>query len=327
MNMAVSQTLLRVENLSKHFSLHHGLFSSAGPALTAIDNISFTIDAGQVLGLVGESGSGKSTLGRAIIQLIRADSGRVLFHGQDLCHADQRQLRRTRKSIQIIFQDPLAALSPRRTILQTLLEPLEQFDPRNRTQHRKKCAQALDTVGLDPGILARLPHQLSSGQRQRICIARAVLTDPELIIADEAVSALDVSVQAQILALIRKLQSERGIAFIFISHDLSVISQVADVVGVMFQGQIVESAPVESLFSQPSHPYTKELLAAIPDPDPSVAMSVVNINAGLSRTSCSGGCVFADRCSRVMPGCRETEPETVALDGNPGHYVKCHLYT
>ena len=327
MTTHANPALLKVENLSKVFRLHHGLFSSTGPALTAIDNISFTIEAGQILGLVGESGSGKSTLGRAILQLIKPDSGRVLFRGQDLCRTDHRQLRRARKHIQVIFQDPLAALSPRRTIFQSLLEPLEQFDPENRPEHRQKCIDILATVGLDNSILARLPHQLSSGQRQRICIARAVLTEPELIIADEAVSALDVSVQAQILELIRKLQSQRGIAFIFISHDLSVIPQVADHVGVMFQGQILESAPVESLFSQPSHPYTRELLAAVPDPDPAVAMSVVDINTGLTRASRSACCVFADRCSRVMGKCRETEPETLALDDNPGHYVKCHLYT
>ena len=327
MSTASSPVLLKVEGLSKRFSLHHGLFSHSGPVLTAIEDISFTVESGQVHGLVGESGSGKSTLGRAILQLIRPDSGKVLFHGQDLCLASRRQLRRTRKNIQVIFQDSLAALSPRRTVAQTLLEPLDQFALGDRSQRREKCDKVLETVGLDRSVLARLPHQLSSGQRQRICIARAVLTDPDLIIADEAVSALDVSVQAQVLELIRKLQSERGIAFIFISHDLSIIPQVADLVSVMFQGQIVESAPVDSLFSQPSHPYTQELLAAIPDPDPSVTMSVVDVNAGLSRESRSGSCVFADRCSRLMPHCRKAEPKTMALENQPRHHVKCHLFS
>jgi oligopeptide/dipeptide ABC transporter ATP-binding protein len=248
-----------------------------------------------------------------------------MFRGRDLCTLGRRELRRTRKKIQIIFQDPSAALSPRRNILQTLLEPLEHFEIGDRTERVRRCEQALDTVGLDSGVLTRLPHQLSSGQKQRIGIARAVLTEPDLIIADEAISALDVSVQAQILELVRKLRADYGIAFMFITHDLSVIPQVADVVSVMFQGQIVESAPVESLFSRPSHPYTQELLAAIPDPDPSVAMSAVEVRAGLSRKARSRGCVFADRCSRLMQVCRETEPRNLRLETDHRHHVKCHL--
>ena len=319
--------LLQVEDLSKRFNLRQGLFAGGGPSLTAIDQVSFGIETGQIYGLVGESGSGKSTLGRAILQLIKADSGKVWFHGKNLCVANTRELNTIRKKLQVIFQDSSAALSPRRTILQSLLEPLERFKMGGRTQRRQMCEQVLETVGLNDEVLGRLPHQLSSGQRQRIGIARAVLTEPDLIIADEAVSALDVSVQAQVLELIRKLQSERGIAFLFISHDLAVISQVANVVGVMFQGQIVESAPVDSLFRQPSHPYTQELLAAIPNPDPTVLMSTVHIKAGLSREAQTRGCVFANRCASVMPQCHVQAPPVHSLETVEHHHVKCHLYS
>jgi oligopeptide/dipeptide ABC transporter ATP-binding protein len=317
---------LTVEGLSKQFSLKQGLMARRGPALTAIDNVSLEIEKGQIYGLVGESGSGKSTLGRAILQLVRPDSGKVIFRGHDLCQISQQKMRQTRKRLQIIFQDPLAALSPRRTVLQTLLEPLEQFKMGPPGEWREKCTQVLETVGLDQNVLGRLPSQLSSGQRQRIGIARAILTGPDLIVADEAVSALDVSVQAQILDLVRMLQNDHGIAFMFITHDLAVIPQVADVVGVMFQGQIVESAPVRSLFEQPSHPYTQQLLAAIPDPDPNVIMPEINITTGLSREVHTGGCVFADRCMKVMEKCKTHEPRRVPLESTRQHHVKCYLY-
>ncbi|MFT5138800.1 MAG: oligopeptide/dipeptide ABC transporter ATP-binding protein [Lysobacterales bacterium] len=318
------EKLLVVEQLSKHFGLKNGLFSRRGPSLPAIDQVSLQIDAGQIYGLVGESGSGKSTLGRAILQLIKPDAGKVFFRGEDLCQAQAGDLNIARKKMRFIFQDSSAALSPRRTILQSLLEPLEQYDTQDPSQHRAKCEEVLETVGLDQDVLGRLPHQLSSGQRQRIGIARAVLTGPDLIIADEAVSALDVSVQAQILDLIRKLRSDQGIAFLFISHDLAVISQVADVVGVMFKGQIVESAPMASLFEHPSHPYTQELLAAIPSPDPAITMKTVHVKAGLSREASTTACVFANRCASVMPQCRDTQPDNIAL-ASGDHFVKCHL--
>lgn len=326
MNRSSETPLLRVEGLSKRFSSHRGLFSDHGQELTAVDDVSFSINPGEIFGLVGESGSGKSTLGRAILQLVRPDSGEVLFHGRDLCRADKRHLRAVREKIQVIFQDPSAALSPRRTVLQTLMEPLDQFGIGEQETRLQKCARALATVGLDESVLHRLPRELSSGQRQRIGIARAVLTGPELVVADEAVSALDVSVQAQVLELMRNLRTEKGIAFLFISHDLAVIHQVADSVGVMFQGQIVESGPVHSLFSNPAHPYTRELLAAIPDPDPSVAMSTAGISPGLSRNAYRESCLFADRCSQVMPRCRQEAPASIPLASDPGHQVKCHLH-
>ena len=327
MSSASVAPILQVQDLSKHFYIRHGLFSRRGQTLTAIDRVSFNIEAGQIFGLVGESGSGKSTLGRVILQLIKADSGKILFKGKDLCAAGAKDMRLVRQKLQIIFQDPSAALSPRRTIGQTLLEPLDQFGLGKPADRHRKCAEVLDVVGMDRDVLARLPYQLSSGQRQRIGIARAVLTNPDLIIADEAVSALDVSVQAQILDLIRRLQTERGIAFLFISHDLAVIQQIADVVGVMFQGQLVESAPAEALFGQPSHPYTQALLAAVPDPDPSNRLGPALASAGLTRKTRVQACVFADRCSKTMQRCREKEPAEQRLGNDLQHRVKCHLYS
>jgi len=324
---AANAPLLQIQELSKHFPVRHGLFTRGGPALTAIDRVSLNIEAGQIFGLVGETGSGKSTLGRVILQLIKADSGRILFHGKDLCTAGAGDLCLARQKLQIIFQDASAALSPRRTIGQTLLEPLDQFGLGDRAERQQQCVAVLDTVGLDGDVLARLPHQLSSGQRQRIGIARAVLTNPDLIVADEAVSALDVSVQAQILDLIRHLQSDRGIAFLFISHDLAVVQQIADVVGVMLCGQIVESGPSDSLFRQPAHPYTQALLAAVPDPDPSTRPGPAPFSAGLSRQPQMQACVFADRCSKAMRICRLEEPQLLPLESNLQHRVKCYLYS
>jgi peptide/nickel transport system ATP-binding protein len=327
MTSSNSSDLLQVRNVSKHFSLRHGLFSRTGPALAALDDVSITIRPGQIFGLVGESGSGKSTLGRTILQLTKADSGSVHFHGQDLCTANASELNIARKKLQVIFQDPSSSLNPRRSIRQSLLEPLDQFGIGEKRQRESMCQEALNTVGLDTRIMDRMPRQLSSGQRQRVGIARAVLTKPDLIIADEAVSALDVSVQAQVLELIRKLRSELGIAFLFISHDLAVISQLADTVAVMFRGKIVESAPVDTLFGKPSHPYTQELLAAVPSPDPSIPIKAVTIRQGLSREAHVTGCAFASRCASVMPQCRNQAPGLASLESNSTHHVRCHLYT
>lgn len=318
-------SVLRVEKLSKRYPARRGLFSTGRPPQAAVEDASFEIPRAGIFGLVGESGSGKSTLGRCVLQLLRPDHGRVIFNGRDLCTASRHEMRAARGKLQIIFQDPLASLSPRRSVLQTLMEPLEQFENSARANWRTRCEQVLEMVGLDPEILPRLPQQLSSGQRQRVGIARAVLTRPDLIVADEAVSALDVSVQAQILNLVKTLRDEQGIAFLFISHDLAVIAQVADTVGVMFRGRIVESGSMEAVFRRPAHPYTRELLSAVPDPDPAVAFQPLRSTRLLSQGAGSG-CVFADRCPQVMERCREGRPASILLEAGSGHRVECLLH-
>jgi oligopeptide/dipeptide ABC transporter ATP-binding protein len=318
--------LLEVEDLVKRYAVRQGLFKSGGAQLAAVDRVSMALGRGQVFGLVGESGSGKSTLARCIVRLAGADSGRVRFNGVDMHGMGHRELLDARRRIQLIFQDPAAALSPRRTIRQTLTEPLDHFSIGRPEQRPGLVARALETVGLDAAALPRRPHQFSSGQRQRIGIARALLCEPELVIADEAVSALDVSVQAQILELILRLRAERGIAFLVISHDLAVIRQVADVIGVMYRGQLVETAACQALFDHPMHPYTRQLLAAVPDPDPSVRRDHPAGAAGLARLPAGAGCVFAHRCEQATDRCATAEPADVAHGNAAGHRVKCHLY-
>lgn len=325
MPQSACEPLLRVEGLSKRFAERPGLFSARGPRLTAVEDLSLEIPPGGIYGLVGESGSGKSTLARCILQLVRPDAGKVMFDGRDLCQATGAELRAARQKLQVIFQDPLSALSPRRTVLQSLLEPLEQFSKDQRRHWISRCHEVLDWVGLDREILPRLPQQLSSGQRQRVGFARALLTRPELIVADEAVSALDVSVQAQVLELVRRLRDEHGIAFLFISHDLAVIAQVADRVGVMLRGCIVESGEREAVFSRPAHPYTLQLLSAVPDPDPAVPFQPIR-GFDLAGGRPAQGCVFATRCPEVMDRCRTARPPSIELEASTAHRVECLLH-
>jgi ABC-type oligopeptide transport system ATPase subunit len=244
--------LLEVRNLSVSFKQR---------GKVAVDQVSFSMNAGSILGLAGASGAGKSSIARAIMGLIKTDSGEVFFKGEDVLQMDSRQLSTSRQRMQLVFQNPSAGLSPRRSIEQTLLEPLEHFNIGNSSSRQDTIRQILPTVGLDPDVLQRYPHQFSSGQQQRIAIARALVTDPDLLIADEAVSALDVSVQAQILQLIQKLQKERSIAVLFISHDLAVIRQIATEVAIIYRGQLLEHSSADDFFNQPQHPYSKSLLA------------------------------------------------------------------
>ena len=259
-----AQPLLRVENLSKQFQFKSGWFTASTPPFKAVDQVSFRVEPGQTLGIVGESGSGKTTLGRMIVRLIEPSDGRIWFDGVDLRALNKAQLKQQRKHLQIVFQDPFASLSPRRTVLETLLEPLAVHAigaPKQRRQHALKL---LDQVELPGTALNRYPHEFSGGQRQRIAIARALAVEPKLIVADEAVSALDVSVQAKILQLIETLQQELGVAFVFISHDLAVVQAISHRVGVMYRGQLVEQASVDQLYSSPQHPHTQALLDAVP---------------------------------------------------------------
>ena len=298
--------------------------------LTAVNGVSFDIHAGSIFGLVGESGSGKTSLAHSIMQLVQPAAGEVLFHGENLAQMNQASLQKTRRNIQLVFQDPLASLSPRRSIAQSLIEPLDHFRIDAAGQRHARACRALETVGLEPDVLQRFPHELSSGQRQRVALARALLPEPELIIADEAVSSLDVSVQARIIELILALRQKQGIAFLFIAHDLAVIQQLADRVGVMYLGKMIEIAPAHRLFRQAAHPYTRALLEAVPVPDPAHANPVVLQGEPPSALTPPAGCVFHTRCPQVMEQCRVLEPLDRQINEpgvkNTTHHVWCHLW-
>jgi ABC-type oligopeptide transport system ATPase subunit len=308
----------------------------------AVDRVSFNIRAGSTLGLVGASGAGKSSIARAVMKLIEVEAGEVLLDGEDILRMDSEQLMAARRRMQLVFQEPSASLSPRRTIGQTLLEPLQHFAIGDKHYQQQKIRSILHMVGLDHDVLRRYPHQFSSGQQQRIAIARALVTDPELLIADEAVSSLDVSIQAQILQLVLTLQKELGIAFLFISHDLAVIRQIADDIAVMYRGQLMEQSPADLFFSKPAHPYSKSLLSssglsseqlAYTDADSLPGMPAVpwQIDRGSAAGGKSTSCVFSRNCPEKMPICEQNEPASQTLRyGNLStftpHCVKCHLY-
>lgn len=328
------ENLLSVRNLVVQYPSR----SSAGQPLTAVRNVSLDVEEAGIYGLVGESGSGKSSLAHAIIQLAPRTSGQVLFRGQDLAAMTRAELKPVRRHLQIVFQDSLASLSPRRTILQTLLEPLNHFRVGTPAGRNGKAAEALDTVGLDPRLLQRYPQELSGGQRQRVAIARALVTEPEMIIADEPLSSLDAPVQARIVELILELRSKLGIAFLIVSHDLAVIQRLADSAGVMYLGKLVESGGTKTLFKQPAHPYTKSLLAAVPVADPSHPAPAVLGGESPSPLTPPPGCVFHKRCPAVMAVCRSLQPEEIAIPAETDptsenqelktadHRVRCHLW-
>ena len=260
----MTQPLLAIERVSKQYRLPREHLLSAAPVVQALDDVSFTLHAGRSLGIVGESGSGKSTLARLVMALEAPTAGRVLLDGQDLNTLSAAQLRRARSQVQMVFQDPYGSLDPRRTVGQTVAEPLAVLHGASRSEQRTRAGEALEAVGLRAADLAKYPHEFSGGQRQRIAIARALITRPKLIVADEPVSALDVSVQAQVLNLMQDLQDEFGVTYLFISHDLSVVDLVCDEVVVLQSGRIVEQGPPQRLFQHPEHPYTQRLLAAVP---------------------------------------------------------------
>lgn len=298
--------------------------------LAAVNGVSFDVRAGNFFGLVGESGSGKTSLAHSIAQLIRPSAGQILFHGRDLATMKKNEQHQARKNIQLVFQDPLASLSPRRSVLQILLEPLAHFRMGEPGQRHSRALISLESVGLEPDILHRYPHELSGGQRQRLALARALISEPELIIADEVVSSLDVSVQARVLELMLQLRDKTGVAFLFISHDLAVIQQLADVVGVMYLGQMLEMATAESLFHKPAHPYTQSLLDAVPSPDPRHDKPRTLGGEPPSPLTPPSGCVFHTRCHEAMDQCQRTQPleKTIVDQGAScsAHYVRCHLW-
>ncbi len=320
--------LLQLVDLQKHFPVRGGLFRRVVAKVRAVDGVSFTLGRSQTFGLVGESGCGKSTLGRAIVRLNKPTAGKILLDGEDITQLDRRELLPYRQRLQMIFQDPYASLSPRRTVAQTIREPLDIHRVGTPKERVEKVKQLLDVVGMSQRALDRYPHEFSGGQRQRVGIARALALNPALIVADEPVSALDVSVQSQILNLIDDLQAQHGIAFLFIAHDLAVIQHVSEVIGVMYLGKLVEVASAQKLYAEPKHPYTRALLSAIPVPDPKTKRKRIVLDGEVpSPMNPPPGCPFHTRCPEAMAMCKQIVPKLQALeDGSDGHQVSCHLY-
>ncbi|PJG56920.1 peptide ABC transporter substrate-binding protein [Bradyrhizobium forestalis] len=315
--------LLEVEGLVKHFVAERSLFGRAVAHVKAVDGVSFSLEAGRTLALVGESGCGKSTVSRLVLRLIEPDAGSVRFDGRDLLALDAGGLRAFRREAQIIFQDPYASLNPRMTVGQILTEPLALHDLVPAARRSERVAEILRLVGLEPRLARRYPHEFSGGQRQRIAIARALAVEPKLIICDEPVSALDVSIRSQILNLLRELQDRLGLAYIFVSHDLAVVKHIADRVAVMNLGQIVEEADADELFATPRHPYSRALLSAIPLPQPHAKRAKVLLQGEIpSALNPPPGCRFHTRCPFVIERCRNEAPALLADDG--GHATACH---
>ena len=319
--------LLRAENLKVHFPVSRGsLFSREKRVVKAVDGISLTIRTGETLGLVGESGSGKSTLGRALLRLIKSTNGEVYFEGRDILHLRGDSLRQFRRQAQMVFQNPYSSLNPRMTVGTIIDEPLRALTEMTKAQRLDRVRGLLHEVNLNPNFLNRYPHEFSGGQRQRINIARALAVSPKLIIADEPVSALDVSIQAQIINLMMDLQEKYKMAMLFVAHDLSVVKTLSHRVVVMYLGKVVEIGETQSLFSKPKHPYTKALLAAVPEPDPRIEKSKKHIPLKgdiPSPISPPTGCRFHTRCPYAERRCREEEPELRQLGET--QWAACHL--
>ena len=321
------EPLLRVKNLKKYFPIRGGLFSREIARVHAVDDVSFDILPGETLGLVGESGCGKSTTGRAILRLIEPTSGEVWFGAQNVTTLDKRALRALRKEMQIIFQDPYASLNPRMTVGSIIGEALviHKLAP-TRKAREERVVQLLETVGLAADHLRRYPHEFSGGQRQRIGIARALAVSPKLIVADEPVSALDVSIQAQIINLLEDLQAKFGLTYLFIAHDLSVVEHISTRVAVMYLGKIVEIAPGKELYTNPKHPYTEALLSAVPIPDPTTKRKRILLEGDVpSPIHPPSGCRFHTRCGLRVPSCSENEQ--VLKEVSRGHWVACQVRT
>lgn len=320
----MAEVLLEVKNLKKYYVLKAGFFGRGKRTVKAVDGINLKVTEGEILGIVGESGCGKSTLGRSILRLIEPTDGQIIFEGENIRELKKEEMRLKRKEMQIIFQDPGASLNPRMTVGEIIGEPIDIFNTAQGESREEMVYRLMDLVGLNRSYIQRFPHEFSGGQRQRIGIARALATKPKFVICDEPVSALDVSVRAQVLNLMRDLKERMNLTYLFISHDLSVVHHICDRVAVMYLGRIVEIANKEQLYKNPIHPYTKALLSAIPIPEPDLKRDRIIIQGDVPNPSDPPlGCHFHKRCPYAKPECSEVMPEYVEVE--KGHMVLCHL--
>jgi oligopeptide transport system ATP-binding protein len=327
MNLKASAPLLEVKNLKKHFPITGGFFGKQVAQVYAVDGVSFTLEAGKTLGLVGESGCGKSTLGRSILRLIEPTSGSIHYQGEDITHVSQQRMRDLRRELQIVFQDPFSSLNPRLTVRKILEEPFDIHGLFKRESERtEQIERLMKEVGLRPELADRYPHEFSGGQRQRIGIARALSLKPKLIVADEPVSALDVSIQSQILNLMMDLRDAYQLSYIFVAHDLAVIEHISDEVAVMYLGRIVEHAPAKELYANPTHPYTRALIASIPKPKPGEKRKKSLLEGDVpSPITPPKGCHFHTRCPSAKDICRTQAPALNPLSTSPTHRSACHF--
>jgi oligopeptide/dipeptide ABC transporter ATP-binding protein len=322
MNLQAAKNLLEVKNLKKYFPIKAGIWKVKG-YIRAVDGISFFVREGETLGLVGESGCGKTTVGRCILRLIEPTTGEIYFDGQNIMKLNEKDMRKYRRYMQIVFQDPFASLNPRKKIIDLVAEPLVVHGfSKNKLQ--EKVIELLDSVGLGKELFFRFPHELSGGQRQRVCIARALALNPKFIVLDEPTSSLDVSVQAQILNLLKELRWKLSLSYLFISHNLSVVKFISNRIAVMYLGKIVESADSKELFTRPLHPYTQALLSSIPVPEPNFIKKRVILQGEIpTATAPPSGCRFHPRCQYAQPICGKKEPNLI--EENKDHFVACHL--
>lgn len=324
-----NKVILEVKNLKLYFPIHRGLIQRRMDYIRAVDGVSFSLCEGEVLGLVGESGCGKTTVGRTILRLYNPTAGEIWYYREsgkrtDLAHISLKEMKPLRREVRMMFQDPFSSLNPRLTVKDIISEPLEIHGMAHGKEAEQRVAELMQAVGLNPALMRRYPHEFSGGQRQRIGLARTLSTNPRLIVADEPVSALDVSVQAQVLNVLQELQNRLGLALVFIAHDLSVVEHISDRIAVMYVGKIVEMSETTELLHQPLHPYTEALLSAIPPADPDIHPERIRLHGEVpSPSNPPSGCIFHPRCNYARPVCSQQEPPLV--ESTPGHFVSCHF--